>query len=114
MVCRKMIVGYFGGCDCEICLSINSKTKNNHCSKQKNSYKEITLVKNDVCMCKYCFEKLGKDNFTIAEGQENIEENIKHIKGSTDKDKKPNHPGKVAHELLYEVCRDYYGFEVCI
>lgn len=100
MVCRKMIIGYFGDCDCEICLSINAKAKNNHCSKQKNSYKEITWVKNDVCMCKYCFEKLGKDNVTIAEGQENIEENIKHIKGSTDKDKKPNHPGKVSNDLL--------------
>jgi len=77
MVCRKMIIGYFGGCDCEICLSINAKCKNNHCSKQKNSYKEITCVKNDVCMCKHCFEKLCKDNVTIVEGQENIEENIK-------------------------------------
>jgi len=103
MVCRKMIIGYFGGCDCEICLSINAKCKNNHCSKQKNSYKEITCVKNDVCMCKHCFEKLCKDNVTIAEGQENIEENIKHIKGSIDKDKKPNHPGNIARSLLEQI-----------
>lgn len=95
MVCRKMIIGYFGGCDCEVCLSINSKGKNNHCSNQKNIYKEITWTN---CDC-----------------QENIEEDIKHVKDSVYKDKKPNHPGNIARsflEQIYNRDEDLFSFKI--
>lgn len=95
MVCRKMIIGYFGGCNCEICLSINAQGKNNNCSKQKNSYKEITWTN---CYC-----------------QENIEEDIKHVKDSVYKDKKPNHPGNIARSLLEQIYNrdaDLFSFKI--
>lgn len=57
----------------------------------------------------------SKDNVTIVEGQENIEENIKHIKGSIDKDKKPNHPGNIARSLLEQIYNrdaDLFSFKI--
>lgn len=103
MVCRKMIIGYFGGCNCEICLGLNSDHEK---LEEKFFYKkgsDVYACKNFTgFMCLDCFDKILKENESTSEESENILDDIKHMK-----DNKHPHPGKVANDLL--VIKGYRG-----
>ncbi len=116
MVCRKMIIGFYGLCDCEICFPkdplLYKKLSEKYISEINAAIKSLENDIEDnveckyctISMCKYCFDEIAKEREKTEEETENISDDIKQMK-----DTKPPHPGKVAHELLAEICRDYYG-----
>jgi hypothetical protein len=107
MVCRKIIIGFYGLCDCEICFPkdplLYKKLSEKYISEINSAIKglENDIEDNEACkyctssMCKYCFDENIKDNETTAEEPENILDDTKHMK-----DNRHPHPGKVANDLL--------------
>lgn len=114
MVCRKIIIGFYGLCDCEICFPkdplLYKKLSEKYISEINSAIKglENDIEDNEACkyctssMCKYCFDENIKDNETTAEEPENILDDTKHMK-----DNRHPHPGKVANDLL--VIKGYRG-----